>query len=80
MVTQVVKKWGNSPAVRLPAAILKAAHLSVDQTITIRADTGRIIIEPALPEYVLSDLVAAITPENKHSDADFGQAQGQELL
>ncbi len=80
MTTQVVKKWGNSPAVRLPAAILEAAHLSLEQTVELRVEQGRIIIEPVAPSYSLDSLLAGITEENPHSEIDYGPARGQESL
>ncbi|MFA7346589.1 MAG: AbrB/MazE/SpoVT family DNA-binding domain-containing protein [Desulfurivibrionaceae bacterium] len=80
MAVQLVKKWGNSPAVRIPAAIMESAHLSLNQPVQVRADHGRVIIEPAAPEYDLEDLLAEITPENRHSEADFGIPQGREIL
>lgn len=80
MALQFVKKWGNSPAVRLPAAIMEAAHLSLDQPVEIRAEHGRVIIEPAAPAYSLDDLLAGITAKNRHTEQDFGLSQGQELL
>ena len=76
MAVQLVKKWGNSPAVRLPAAIMEAAHLALDQAVEVRAEHGRVIIEPAAPS--LDDLVAGITPQNRHGEEDFGVAQGKE--
>ena len=80
MALQLIKKWGNSPAVRLPAAIMEAAHLSVDQQVEVRAENGRVIIEPAAPSYSLDDLLAGITARNRHTEEDFGMPQGQELL
>lgn len=80
MGVQMVKKWGNSPAVRLPAAIMEAAHLALDQPVTIRAENGRVIIEPAAPHYALDDLLAGITPHNRHREQDFGAPQGEESL
>ena len=41
-----VKKWGNSAAVRIPAAIMEAAHLKLDAAVDVREEDGRIIIEP----------------------------------
>jgi antitoxin MazE len=42
----VVKKWGNSASVRIPAAILQAAHLELDEPVGVREESGRIVIEP----------------------------------
>ena len=80
MALQFVKKWGNSPAVRLPAAVMEAAHLTLEQAVEVHAENGRIIIEPATPTYRLEDLLAGITARNRHTEQDFGLPQGQELL
>ncbi|MGI9211154.1 MAG: AbrB/MazE/SpoVT family DNA-binding domain-containing protein [Methylococcaceae bacterium] len=80
MVLQLVKKWGNSPAVRLPVAVMEAAHLTLEQAVEVRAENGRIIIEPVTPLLGLDDLVAGITDDNRHTEQDFGSPQGQELL
>ena len=80
MTRQVLKKWGNSPAVRIPAAVMEAAHLSLNQPVEVKVEDGRVIIEPASPSYALDDLLAGITPENHHEAVDFGPPQGRELL
>lgn len=80
MAVQLVKKWGNSPAVRIPAAVMESAHLSLNQPVQVRADHGRVIIEPAVPSYDLGDLLEGITPENRHAEAEFGAPEGQEIL
>ncbi|GHC61752.1 AbrB/MazE/SpoVT family DNA-binding domain-containing protein [Neogemmobacter tilapiae] len=77
----VVKKWGNSASVRIPASILAAAGLRVDQAVDVREDGGRIVIEPLVgEEYDLESLIAGITPENQHGEADFGAPTGTEAL
>lgn len=80
MAVQLLKKWGNSPAVRLPAAIMEAAHLALDQAVEVRAENGRVIIEPAAPAYDLDGLLAGITPQNCHAEQDFGAPVGRETL
>lgn len=76
-----VKQWGNSAAVRLPAAVLEAANLKLDQQVEIREENGRIVIEPVAiePEEIDVDaLCAQITPENQHESAEFGPPVGNE--
>ncbi len=80
MATQLVKKWGNSLAVRIPAAVLESAHLSLNQLVEIRAEHGRVIIEPVAPDYELDDLLAGISPDNRHGEEDIGAPQGREIL
>jgi antitoxin MazE len=77
----IVKKWGNSASVRIPAAIMASAGLKLDQPVDIREDCGRVIIEAATsPDYDLDDLLAGITAENIHDPIDFGPMAGQESL
>ncbi len=76
-----VKKWGNSASVRIPAAILEAAQLELDETVDIREESGRIVIEPVRPKaYDLGQLLAGITPENLHAEIEFGAPMGKEAL
>ncbi len=75
-----VKKWGNSAAVRIPAAILQAAHLGLDELVDVREEAGRIVIEPVRQKtYVLADLLKEITRKNLHEAVDFGRPSGKEV-
>lgn len=76
----IVKKWGNSASVRIPAGIMEAARLSLDAPVDVREERGRIIIEPIRSEYDLAGMLAGITPENLHSEMDFGTPVGKETL
>jgi antitoxin MazE len=76
-----VKKWGNSASVRIPAAIMEAAHLSLDNEVDVRAEGGRIVIEPIRrKDYDLARLLVDITAENLHAQVDFGLPLGKEAL
>lgn len=76
-----VKKWGNSASVRIPAAVMEAAHLRLDDAVDVREEDGRIVIEPIRPKaYELDPLLAAITPDNLHAEVDFGPTVGNESL
>jgi antitoxin MazE len=77
----VVKKWGNSASVRIPVAVMQAAHLDVDEAVDVREESGRIVIEPAQrKEYDLAELVKGINRKNLHSEVDFGRPVGKETL
>lgn len=76
----VVRKWGNSASVRIPAAVMAAAHLSLDQVVEVREEDGRIVIEPALPAAVdLAGLIAGISEENLHAAIETGVPRGGEV-
>ena len=77
----IVKKWGNSASVRVPAGIMEAAHLALDEAVDIREEGGRIVIEPIHPsKYDLAQLLAGITPDNLHVEVDFGAPVGKEVF
>ena len=75
----VVKKWGNSAAVRIPSAILDAAQMGLDQPVDVREEGGWIVIEAVRPaRYDIESLVGGITDENRHEAIDMGDAVGRE--
>jgi antitoxin MazE len=75
----LVKKWGNSASVRIPAAVMAAAALSLDQAVDVREEAGRIVIDPVGEEaFNLDDLVAGITDDNRHDAVDTGAPRGRE--
>ena len=76
-----MRKWGNSIGVRIPAGILIELNLSAEKKVDVRAEAGRIIIEPIIDsQETLEQLLGQITPDNLHSEIDFGQPVGKELL
>jgi antitoxin MazE len=76
----VVKKWGNSASVRIPASIMKAARLDLDEAVDVREEGGRVVIEPVRhKEYDLAQLLKGITRKNLHQEIDFGGPVGKEV-
>ncbi len=72
-------QMGNSPAVRLPAAVLREAAFGIDQRVSISASRGRIVIEPSgRITYDLDALLEGITAGNRHEEADYGAPVGKE--
>ena len=77
----VIRKWGNSPALRLPTAVLKEAGYQLEQKVELVVSKGRIIIQPSQKiEYDLDSLVNGINAKNSNITADFGSPVGKELL
>jgi antitoxin MazE len=76
----LVKKWGNSAAVRIPASVLAASSIALDQAVDIREEGGRIVIERIKADpYKLDALLDQMRPETFPEEADFGPAQGREM-
>lgn len=72
-------RTGNSSGLRLTAGILKAAKIRQGDAVEIEATEEAIIIKPVRARhYDLATLVAGITSENLHREADFGRPVGAE--
>lgn len=66
---------------RLNAAAMKLAAFDIEQRVTIKASRGRIVIEPSEKmDFKLEDLVAGVTPANRHDEVSFGGPVGNEAL
>lgn len=82
-----VKKWGNSAAVRIPASVVATANIKIDQAVDVRAEDGRIVIEPIVAsdwpyplKYSLDELLAQITPDMEEDEyVDWGPPVGKEV-
>ncbi len=76
----IVKKWGNSAAVRIPASVMAAAHVALDQAVEVREEQGRIVIEPVRRKtYKLDELLGGISGRNLHEPVDTGEPVGREI-
>ena len=77
----IIRKWGNSPTVKLSAASMKTAAFELEQRVTITATKGRIVIEAADTfEFNLNKLIKDINPQNLHEEIDFDSPVGLEKL
>jgi len=77
----VIRKWGNSPALRLPSAALKAAGFALEQKVELVVSRGRIVIQPSENvTYSLDSLLAGITAGNAHEELSFGKPVGKEAF
>ena len=75
-----VKKWGNSAAVRIPAVIMQAMRLDLDDVVDVREEAGRIVVEPVWKKtYDLAGLLKGITSRNLHQAVEFGPPAGKEM-
>jgi len=75
-----VKKWGNSAAVRIPASVISAASMHIDQAVNVREEDGRIVIEAIADNpNALEALLDQMDPKTFPDDVDFGPVVGQEV-
>jgi antitoxin MazE len=76
--TQIVT-WGNSQALRVPRAMLDALRINEGDELEMMVENGRLFVQPVNPKLTLESLVAAITPENRHGETDWGKPAGNEV-
>jgi len=68
-MNEIIKKWGNSPALRLPSSVMELAQLTLGQAVNINVLKGKIVIEPIVSKKTrLDELLAEITPDNVHAE------------
>jgi antitoxin MazE len=75
-----VARWGNSLGLRIPKDVAEQAGLRAGCRVEIAAEDGRIVISPARPRYVLSDLLEGMTPEAMREAFDWGPDRGREIV
>ena len=76
----IVKKWGNSPSVRIPADVMRRANLKLDQRVDVEVVDGVIQIRPMEDaEADLDAMIARLTPDNLHDFVATGPARGKEF-
>jgi len=73
---QVIKKWGNSLAIRLPKEVAKTLNLQEGSKVEINVENGKIVIRP---KKNLKEILDLISPQNLHTEVDWGQKSGNEV-
>ena len=77
----VIQKWGNSLAIRIPAALAEELNVAAGTPVEIRTAHGSILVTPkGRPKYRLQDLLKNCKPHQLHGEMDFGPDVGREVL
>jgi antitoxin MazE len=77
-------KWGNSLALRVPKAFAHEIGASVGKAANMEVRDGKLVVEITRPKrsrrrYTLEQLVAGISPENRHRELEWGPPVGNEI-
>lgn len=76
-----IQMWGNSLAVRIPAAIARTAKLSAGQVVEVAAQDVGVYIVPAGPrEMTLAERLQAFDPEQHGGEALKSRRAGREAM
>jgi antitoxin ChpS len=66
----LIAKWGNSLGLRLPRAVADQLGLTPGQSVEVRAEGDRLVVERARPRYTLEELLAECDPKAPLPRAD----------
>lgn len=74
-----IAKWGNSLGVRIPRSVASKVGLDDGASVEVRVSGRHVVLAPTAREYSLSELVAGITPRNRHHETDWNSPVGNEI-
>ena len=82
-MTTKIQKWGNSLAMRLPKELADSFNLKAGSPVIFITNKDTFTVQPQIkakiPKYTLEELVAGITPKNRHKEFDWGKPMGKEI-
>jgi antitoxin MazE len=79
------QKWGNSLALRVPSAFAREVGAVEGKRAELTVENGALVVRVPAGQgrrrrrYRLEDLVADITPENRHPEINWGPPVGNEV-
>ncbi|WP_240415626.1 AbrB/MazE/SpoVT family DNA-binding domain-containing protein [Paenibacillus periandrae] len=73
-----VQKWGNSLGIRIPGPFAEQLNITEGSEVELFLLDKELIIRPTRQKLKLEDLLAGVTPENRHHEIDFGKPKGNE--
>ena len=71
-----VSRWGASLAIRIPKPVAEQWGIREGTVVDMVPRRDEVILRKR--RYDLENLVAGITPDNRHGEADWGAARGAE--
>jgi antitoxin MazE len=77
-MTTEAQKWGNSLAIRIPAAFVRQIGIGPGSRLELRMKSGKLVITPRRRRYQLRALLARARPSNLHAETSWGASRGAE--
>jgi antitoxin MazE len=79
--TLTVQQWGNSLAVRIPAAVARSARFKVGQPVEVSAQDSTVLVRPVgRPTTTLAQKLAAFDPSLHGGEAMASTPVGAEIV
>jgi len=79
MVTRVVK-LGRNLAVVIPRKLAEENGLRAGASLDLRVEGSGLVASTAAHRYTIEELLAGVTPENRHPETDWGPPVGRERI
>lgn len=77
----IIRKWGNSLAIRIPKSIAEEIQIDEGTEVKLKLVKNKLIVSSRnKKKYNIKDLVSKITKENLHGEVSVGPRVGKELL
>ena len=77
----MIQKWGNSLAVRIPAALANQLDVAEGAQVQLEVRDGEFVVRPlARRRLNLKDLLGDCQPSQLHGETDFGPDVGREVI
>lgn len=75
----IVRKWGNSLALRLPQNVAADLNIVEGATVSLVIEDHSLVVKPARKRYRLADLLAQMEPKMQRPESDWGKPEGDEV-
>ncbi len=75
-----IQQWGNSLAIRVPAAFAKQALIERGSEVDVLLENGHLVVKPIKTrhKYSLAELLEGVTADQAHDEVDWGKPVGNE--
>lgn len=74
-----VQKWGNSLALRIPRPFALEVGLAENSEVELTLVDGKLVVQPVgRVRFDLAELLAKVTPKNRHAEVEVGGPVGKE--
>lgn len=79
--TQTLQQWGNSLAVRIPAAIARSVRFAAGQPVEVSIHDRTVVVTPVgRPQLTLAQKLSAFDPERHGGEEMASSPAGREVL
>lgn len=76
-----LQKWGNSLALRIPAALAEQLDVADGTEVELTVRDGELVVRPIRQSKLsLRELLKDCKPSHLHGEIDFGEDVGREVL